>query len=108
MIGAPAFAAMKEDAIIINVGRGPVIDEAALIAALEAGRIKGAGLDVFEHEPLAADSPLYKMEKVLLSPHCADNHAEWLDDAIRFFVAQYERYRKGEPLKNVVDKKLGY
>jgi phosphoglycerate dehydrogenase-like enzyme len=108
MIGAQAFAAMPEDAIVINVGRGPVIDEAAMIAALEAGQIKGAGLDVFEHEALPADSPLYKMENVLLSPHCADNHAEWLDDAIRFFVAQYERFRKGGPLKNIVDKKLGY
>ncbi len=108
MVGAEAFAAMRSDAVLINVGRGPVIDEQAMIAALGEGRIKGAGLDVFEQEPLPSESPLYKMENVLLSPHCADNHAEWLHDAVRFFVAQYERFRKGEPLLNVVDKRLGY
>jgi phosphoglycerate dehydrogenase-like enzyme len=99
---------MRSDAVLINVGRGPVIDEQAMIAALGEGRIKGAGLDVFEQEPLPSESPLYKMENVLLSPHCADNHAEWLHDAVRFFVAQYERFRKDEPLLNVVDKRLGY
>jgi phosphoglycerate dehydrogenase-like enzyme len=108
LVSTAAFAVMKPSAVIINVGRGPVIDETAMIAALEAGRIKGAGLDVFEEEPLPPESPLYKMENVLLSPHCADNHAEWLSDATRFFVAQYERFRKGEPLKNVANKKLGY
>jgi phosphoglycerate dehydrogenase-like enzyme len=108
MVGVEAFAAMQPGAVIINVGRGPVIDEAAMIEALEEGRIKGAGLDVFEHEPLLSDSPLYKMDNVLLSPHCADNHAEWLDDAVRFFVEQYQRFSKGEPLRNVVDKRRGY
>lgn len=108
MIGTEAFAAMKSDAVIINVGRGPVVDEKAMIDALREGRIKGAGLDVFEQEPLPAESPLYKMDNVLLSPHCADNHSDWLNDAIRFFVAQYERFSKGEPLSNVVDKRLGY
>ncbi len=108
MVSTAAFAAMKPSAVVINVGRGPVIDESAMIAALEGGRIKGAGLDVFEEEPLPPESPLYKMDNVLLSPHCADNHAEWLSDATRFFVSQYERFSKGEPLLNVVDKKLGY
>jgi phosphoglycerate dehydrogenase-like enzyme len=108
MVGGEAFAVMKPDAVIINVGRGPVIDEAAMIKVLSEGRIKGAGLDVFEQEPLPAESPLYKMENVLLSPHCADHHSEWLDDAVRFFVAQYERFTKGEPLRNVVNKTLGY
>jgi phosphoglycerate dehydrogenase-like enzyme len=108
LVGAEVFATMKQEAVLINVGRGPVVDEAALIAALSAGRIKGAGLDVFEQEPLPANSPLYGMENVLLSPHCADHHADWLDDAVRFFVAQYERFAKGEPLRNMVDKKLGY
>jgi phosphoglycerate dehydrogenase-like enzyme len=108
MVGAAAFAAMKPEAVLINVGRGPVVDEAALIEALQGKQIKGAGLDVFEEEPLLAGSPLYGMENVLLSPHCADHHAEWLDDAVRFFVAQYERFAKGEPLKNVVKKDLGY
>jgi len=108
MVGAEVFAAMKKDAVLINVGRGPVVDEAALIAALSLGRIKGAGLDVFEEEPLPAGSPLYGMENVLLSPHCADHHADWLDDAVRFFVAQYGRFVAGEPLRNLVNKGLGY
>jgi phosphoglycerate dehydrogenase-like enzyme len=108
LVSEQAFAAMKPDAVLINVGRGPVIDEVAMIKALIEGRIKGAGLDVFEQEPLPPESPLYRMENVLLSPHCADHHAEWLDDAVRFFVAQYERFAKGEPLLNVVNKKLGY
>jgi phosphoglycerate dehydrogenase-like enzyme len=108
MISEAEFAAMKPDAVTINVGRGPVIDEEAMIKALAAGKIKGAGLDVFEHEPLPAESPLYKMENVLVSPHCADNTPDWLDNAMKFFIAQFERFQKGEPLENVVNKKLGY
>ena len=108
MIGEPEFAAMKPTAVVINVGRGPVIDEGALVKALAAGRIKGAALDVFDQEPLPAGHPFYKMENVLLSPHCADHTPEWHNDAMRFFIAQYDRFRKGEPLLNVVDKKLGY
>jgi len=108
LIGEAEFAAMKPDAVIVNVGRGPVIDEAAMVRALANGQIKGAGLDVFEREPLPVDSPLYKMENVLLSPHCADNTPDWLDNAMKFFLAQFERFRTGEPLLNVVNKKLGY
>jgi phosphoglycerate dehydrogenase-like enzyme len=108
MIGEPEFAAMKPGAVIINVGRGPVIDEAAMVRALTEGRIKGAALDVFDHEPLPQGHPFYQLDNVLLSPHCADHTATWIDDAMRFFLTQFERYRKGEPLLNVVDKKLGY
>jgi phosphoglycerate dehydrogenase-like enzyme len=90
------------------VGRGPVIQEAALVKALSEKRIKGAALDVFDTEPLPQGHPFYKLENVLLSPHCADHTADWLDQAMRFFLEQFERFRKGEPLKNVVDKKLGY
>jgi phosphoglycerate dehydrogenase-like enzyme len=108
MIGEPELAAMKPTAVIINVGRGPVIDERALIAALSEGRIKGAALDVFDHEPLAEGHPFYKLENVLLSPHCADHTPAWLDNAMEFFIAQFERFQKGEALLNVVDKKLGY
>lgn len=108
MVGAAAFAAMKPSAVIVNIGRGPVIDEAALIEALRTGRIKAAGLDVFEQEPLPAGHPFYSMENVLLSPHTADHHAEWLEDAARFFADQFERFRNGQPLLNVVDKKMGY
>jgi phosphoglycerate dehydrogenase-like enzyme len=108
MISDAEFAVMKPTAVVINVGRGPVIDEAALLRALSANRIKGAGLDVFEHEPLPAGHPLYKLENVLLSPHCADHTADWQDQAMRFFLKQYDRFEKGEPMKNIVNKQLGY
>jgi len=108
MISDAEFAVMKPTAVVINVGRGPVIDEAALLRALSASRIKGAGLDVFEHEPLPAGHPLYKLENVLLSPHCADHTSDWQDQAMRFFLNQYGRFEKGEPLKNIVNKRLGY
>jgi len=108
MIGEAEFAAMKPTAVVINVGRGPVINEEAMVKALSSGRIAGAALDVFDHEPLPAGHPFYKLENVLLSPHCADHTPDWLDNAMKFFIDQYERFRKGEPLLNVVDKKLGY
>jgi phosphoglycerate dehydrogenase-like enzyme len=108
MVSTAEFAAMKPSAVIINVGRGPVIDEEPMLKALTEGRIKGAGLDVFTHEPLPAGHPFYQLENVLLSPHCADHTADWLDQAMRFFLDNFERFRKGEPLRNVVQKHLGY
>ena len=108
LISDAALAAMKKTAVVMNVGRGPVIDEASLIRALETGRIRGAALDVFETEPLPASSPLYKLENVLLSPHCADHTADWLDQAMQFFLDQFTRYAVGEQLQNIVDKKAGY
>jgi phosphoglycerate dehydrogenase-like enzyme len=108
MIGEAAFAAMKPNAVVINIGRGPVIDQAALVRALTQGRIKGAGLDVFEHEPIPADDSIWKLDNVLISPHCADHTADWLDQAMQFFLAQYQRFSSGQPLQNVVEKHLGY
>jgi phosphoglycerate dehydrogenase-like enzyme len=108
MIGEAEFAAMKPTAVVINVGRGPVINERAMIRALSSKRIKGAALDVFDEEPLPAGHPFYKLENVLLSPHCADHTPEWLEDAMRLFLEQFARYRAGEPLVNIVNKNLGY
>lgn len=108
LIGEAEFAVMKPTAVVINVGRGEVIDQAAMVRALSENRIKGAGLDVFEHEPLPPGDPMYKLDNVLLSPHTADRTANWLEQAMCFFLAQYERFQKGEPLKNVVNKELGY
>ena len=108
MISDAQFAAMKPTAVVINVGRGPVIDQAAMVRALTAKRIKGAGLDVFEVEPLPPGDPMYKLENVLLSPHCADHTKEWLNQAMRFFLEQDRRFANGEPLENVVNKSLGY
>ena len=110
MISDAQFEALKPDAIVMNVGRGPVIHEAALIRALQNGKIAGAALDVFEEEPLPESSPLWDMENVLISPHCTDRteDPDWLDLSMRFFVENFERYEKGEALENVVDKKAGY
>jgi phosphoglycerate dehydrogenase-like enzyme len=108
MIGAAEFAVMKPSAIVMNVGRGPVIDQAAIVTALQTKQIRGAALDVFEVEPLPADSPLWGMENVLISFHTADHTKDWLDDAVSLFIDQFNRWRNGEPLKNVVDKHAGY
>jgi len=79
-----------------------------MIQALSEKRIRGAALDVFDAEPLPAGHPFYSMENVLLSPHCADHTRGWLEPAMEIFLDSFERFRKGQPLRNVVDKKLGY
>jgi phosphoglycerate dehydrogenase-like enzyme len=108
MIGAAELSVLKSTAVVINVGRGAVISETALVDALEQNRIRGAALDVFEHEPLPADHPFYRLKNVLLSPHCADRAPGWQQAAMQVFLDNFERYRSGEPLKNLVDKKAGY
>lgn len=108
MIGEPEFAAMLPEAVVINIGRGPVIDEPAMIRALTQNRIRGAALDVFDREPLPQGHPFYSLQNVLLSPHCADHTPDWTEQAMRFFLAQFDRYAKGEPLHNAVRKELGY
>jgi phosphoglycerate dehydrogenase-like enzyme len=99
---------MKPHAVLVNLGRGPVVDEAALVAALRDGRIKGAALDVFDEEPLPPDHPFWGLPNVLLSPHCADHVPGWVEEAMRVFLDNLERFRRGEPLRNVVDKARGY
>jgi phosphoglycerate dehydrogenase-like enzyme len=108
LVGREAIAAMKRTAVFVNVGRGPTVDEGALVQALEAGRRRGAALDVFEAEPLPAESPLWRLPNVLLSPHCADHVPGWVDEAMRVFLRQLERFRRGETLQDVVDKARGY
>jgi phosphoglycerate dehydrogenase-like enzyme len=108
MIGEAEFAAMMPEAVVINLGRGPVIDEAALVKALTENRIRGAALDVFDKEPLPEGHPFYSLPNVLLSPHCADHTPDWTEQAMRFFLAQFQRYAAGQPLQNVVKKELGY
>jgi phosphoglycerate dehydrogenase-like enzyme len=110
MIGEPEFQVTKSSVIVINVGRGPVIDEAALIRALQQKRVAAAALDVFEHEPLPKNHPFWDMENVLISPHCADrtHDPDWLDLSAQFFVENFRRYVAGQPLLNIVDKKAGY
>lgn len=108
MIGHAELAVMKRSAVIINVGRGPVIDESALVRALRDREIRGAALDVFDEEPLPAGHPFYSLDNVLLSPHCADHTEGWLELAATVFVRNFEHFVKGEPLENIVDKQAGY
>jgi phosphoglycerate dehydrogenase-like enzyme len=108
MIAAREFDAMKPTAVIVNVGRGPVISEPALIRALEQGQIRGAALDVFDEEPLPPGHPFWRLPNLLLSPHSADHTAGWLERAVSMFVRNFGHFVKGEPLENVVDKRAGY
>jgi len=108
LIGEPELRAMKPTAVLINIGRGPVVVEAALIRALEERWIRGAALDVFDQEPLPQGHPFYYLENVLLSAHCADHTPGWMDRAMELFLDNFERFRRGEPLRNIVDKRLGY
>jgi phosphoglycerate dehydrogenase-like enzyme len=108
IFGAEEFELMKPTARFLNVGRGATVDEAALVAALEAGAISGAALDVFETEPLPTDSPLWTMSGVIVSPHMAGDYLEFHTDLAAVFLDNLERYRAGKPLLNVVDKNLGY
>jgi phosphoglycerate dehydrogenase-like enzyme len=108
LIGEAEIAVMKPTAVIINVGRGPVIDEPALIRALQSGVIRGAALDVFNIEPLPSDHPFWKMPNVLLSPHTADRVEGFLVPAFECFFENLDRFLKGSALLNVVDKHAGY
>jgi len=108
MVSDAALAAMKPNVVVINIGRGPVIDQAALVRALTQNKIRGAALDVFEQEPIPPEDPIWKLPNIFISPHCADHTRDWLDQAMRFFLEEYERFRTGQPLKNVVEKHLGY
>jgi phosphoglycerate dehydrogenase-like enzyme len=108
LIGAPELRLMKPTSVLINLGRGPVVVEDALIRALKEGWIRGAVLDVFDVEPLPAEHPFWGMDNVLLSPHCADNTATWLNEAMELFLDNFARYDDGRPLRNVTTKELGY
>ena len=108
LIGDRVLGAMRPGAILVNVGRGKVVDETALLAALDQGRLSGAALDVFEQEPLPPDHPFWRMENVLISPHTADHTKDWEANTMEPFLDNVRRFRDGEPLLNPVDKRLGY
>ena len=108
LIGDPELAVMKSSAVLINIARGSLIREEALVRALQEKRIAGAGLDVFEAEPLPADSPLWTMPNVIITPHVAGGTPFYVDRLMDIFVENLKRYQAGETLINVVDKKLGY
>lgn len=108
IIGAAELRAMKPTSYLINVSRGAIVDEAALIAALRQGQIAGAGLDVTETEPLPPESPLWDLPNVILTPHESGATADYNDRGARFFYENLKRYLEGKPLLNIVDKKKGY
>ncbi len=107
-IGEREFAAMKPGAYLVNIGRGEVIDERAMAAALSANKIGGAGLDVFEHEPLEASSPLWDLENVILTPHISGASRNYMDKACELFAENLKRFVANQPLLNLVDPSLGY
>lgn len=102
MIDGPALAAMKSGAILINTARGGLVDEPALIAALRAGRLRGAGLDVFEQEPVDPDNPLLGLPNVVVAPHQAWLTPETLDRSLAVAFENIRRLAAGEPLQNQV------
>jgi phosphoglycerate dehydrogenase-like enzyme len=107
-VNADVLRAMKPDSVLINVARGALVDEAALIEALRHKQIAGAALDVFETEPLPADSPLWAMENVIISPHTAGNSANYHEKAAALFIENLRRFLDKKPLLNVVRKEDGY
>lgn len=108
MIDAAVLAAMKPAAHLVNVGRGELVDETALIDALHTGSIGAASLDVFENEPPSVDNPLWEMENVHISAHMSGDVVGWGDELAGQFLQNLQHYLAGEPLMNVVDKQAGY
>lgn len=102
------FSAMKPSAYFINIARGAIVHENDLAIALEQGLIKGAGLDVFEHEPLPATSPLWQRSNVIITPHVAALSPYYLDRAVKLFIDNLTRYTQNREMFNVVDKVKGY
>ena len=108
IIDDAALAAMKPGAWLINVARGRLVDDRALLRALRQGRIGGAVLDAFRDEPLPPDSPFYDLDNVIITPHTSWSSGRVLDRSIELFCDNLRRFRTGEPLRNVVDPGVGY
>lgn len=108
MFSAEAFNAMKPDAYFVNVSRGGLVDEGALITALRSRKIAGAMLDVFVEEPLPANSPLWRQHNLVITPHVSAISPRLMDDVLALFSTNLQRYQEGKPLYNVIDPKRGY
>ena len=108
MVGEEELRAMKGSAYLVNIGRGGVVDEGALVKALSEGSVAGAGLDVFEEEPLREDSKLWDMENVVITSHYSGNTPHYNERALEIFLDNLEQYRAGGSLHHVVDKERGY
>ena len=107
-LGAAQLALLPEGAFVVNVGRGGLLDEAALVDALRTGRLAGAGLDVFADEPLPESSPLWGATGVIITPHVAGDFPGYMDHMVAQFCENLRRYLAGRPLQNTVDLALGY
>jgi phosphoglycerate dehydrogenase-like enzyme len=108
LINADVLNHMKKTAILINIARGAVVDEAELISALAAGRIGGAALDVFEEEPLPTSSPLWNLDNVIISPHVSGNTTLYHEKAAALFAENLRRYVENQPLLNRFHREQGY
>jgi phosphoglycerate dehydrogenase-like enzyme len=108
MVSAEVLRAMKPTAWVINIARGPILDEAALAAALREKRIGGAALDVFEAEPLPAESPLWSFDNAILTPHVSNSSPRVRERSLGLVVENVRRFKAGEPLLNLVDRAVGY
>ncbi len=108
MIDAHRLALLPRGAIVINVARGPLVIEKDLVAALESGHLAGAGLDVTDPEPLPVDSRLWDLPNVIITPHVGGQAATRIDDMTDFICDNLSRYQSGRPLRNLVDKRLGF
>ena len=108
LFGAEQLGLMRRSAWLVNLGRGPLVDEEALTAALRGGVIGGAALDVFSREPLPAGSPLWSLPNVIVSPHMSGDFRGFEQALAGLFLTQLRRYLAGDPLVNVVDKRLGF
>jgi phosphoglycerate dehydrogenase-like enzyme len=109
LLNAARLALLARDAIVVNVSRGALVDEPALTRLLEAGAIRGAVLDVFRSEPLAAESILWQLRNVVVTPHISPvSPGRFWPRQLELFLDNWERYRRGEALRNVVDKQGGY
>ncbi len=108
LIDATALGQMKPGALLVNIARGSIIDEDALLRALRDGRLAGAGLDVTTEEPLPASSPLWEMPQVIITPHVSGQSEHYAERAVNILLANLDRLRRGEQLLNVVDRARGY
>ncbi len=108
MIGAEELALLPRGAVFINIGRGRLVDEPALIEALRSGHLGGAGLDVFANEPLPEDSPLWTLPNVLISPHSGSTSDRENSRLTELFCDNLRRFLAGQPLRNVLDRKRLY
>jgi phosphoglycerate dehydrogenase-like enzyme len=108
MVSAAILRALKPTAWVINIARGPIVDEAALIDALREKRIGGAALDVFETEPLPKDSPLWTFDNTILTPHISNSSPRLRERSLALVVENVRRFKAGEPMLNVVDRAIGY